>query len=204
MRIVTLCIPFLVSACVASEPARAPRRSNVAVNVEQIEDQAREAASGSRPRKEHRALEALTGSWKTTVVTVGADNDEGDPRPGSARIESTLGGRYLKWDATLDLSGETHATTGFLGFDVNQGEYQLLMISDLATGMGVARGRGDLQAKGVRFVIEIADPESGALRRAISVLRVVNPDRFELEQVGADPDGRERVVRRTHYERVKK
>jgi hypothetical protein len=205
MRKISLSLCLVLTACVASEPVRAPRRVNAPVPlVETIENQAREAASASRPRKEHRALEALVGIYATRVVGVGPDGEDLDPRPGRAVIESALGGRYLKWDALLDLGSETHSTTGFLGFDINQAEYQLLMISDLATGMGVARGRGDLHGTGVRFTIEVPDPESGAVRRAVSILRIVDADRFVLEQIGVDAAQKERVVRRTHYERLKK
>lgn len=195
---------LLCAACVASEPVRAPRRVDLPTSAPTIESQAREAANASRPRKEHRALEALVGTFDTRVVSVGANGEETDPRPGRAVIETTLGGRYLKWEAVLDLGDETHATTGFLGFDLNQSEYQLLMISDLSTGMGVARGRGDMHGTGIRFAIEIPDPETGALRRAVSTLRVLDANRFVLEQLGVDGAGRERVVRRTSYVRVRK
>lgn len=203
MKRAALSVCFLVSACVASDPVRNPPAAVDLPTREAIEAQAREAASTSKPRKEHRALEALVGHWDTKVVTVAADGMESEARPGRATIESVLGRRYLNWSAWLELGGETHATTGYLGFDVNQSEYQLLMISDLATGMGVARGRGDLRGGGVRFTIEIHDPESGALRRAASTLRVVDAQRFVLEQMGIDSSGKERVVRRTHYVRAK-
>ena len=203
MKRLALCLCVLVPACVSSDPVRNPRPAATLPTPEAIEAQAREAASASRPRKEHKALETLVGNWQTSVATVDADGHESDARSGRATIESMFGGRYLNWSAWLDLAGETHATTGYLGFDVNQLEYQLLMISDLATGMSVARGRGDVKGGGVRFTIEIPDPESGALRRAVSTLRVVDANHFVLEQIGADPNGKERVVRRTHYVRVK-
>jgi hypothetical protein len=76
------------------------------------------------------------------------------------------------------------------------------MISDLSTGMGVARGRGDIAGTGIRLMIEIPDPETGALRRAVSTLRLVDKSQFVIEQYGADANGRERVVRRTHYQKL--
>jgi hypothetical protein len=204
MNRLIVCLFFLTAGCLAPEPTHSAKPNVEIPNAEAIEAQAQAAASASKPRKEHHALEALVGSWQTRVVTVDANDVESDPHPGSAAIESLFSGRYLRWEAMLDLGTETHVTTGYLGFDANQTEYQLLMISDLSTGMGVAHGRGDLKSGGIRFVIEIPDPESGALRRAVSNLRLIDGNHFLIDQFGADANGRERVVRRTHYERVKK
>ncbi|MBL8857927.1 MAG: DUF1579 family protein [Planctomycetes bacterium] len=146
-------------------------------------------------------MNLFVGSWETVVVDVSESGVESDARPGRATIEWIFGGRYLRWDAVLELGGETHATTGYLGYDVNQAEYQLLMISDLATGMGVAHGRGEPNSKGITLTLEIVDPRSGALQRARSVLRVLGADHFVLEQMAGDGSGGERVARRTHYRR---
>lgn len=192
------------AACVAAEPTRTPPRATADVPrvLESIEAQAQTASAASRPRREHQAISVLAGRWSTRVVNVDASGVEHDPYPGQARIEAVFGGRYLRWEATLELGAETHATSGFLGFDLNQSEYQLLMISDLATGMGVARGRGDPHGKGIRFTIEVPDPATGALRRAVSLLRCQDADHFVLEQLGADASGAEHVARRTYYARA--
>jgi hypothetical protein len=95
-----------------------------------------------------------------------------------------------------------YATSCYLGYDVNQAEYQLLMISYLATGMSFAHGRGDIDGKGIQLTIEVLDPASGAIKRAQSTLRLVNHDHFVLEQLGIDPSGEQRIVRRTHYWRT--
>jgi len=196
------CVVACLAACVAPDPRSTERIVPVRLPpVQSIEDQAREAANDSRPRKEHRALSPLAGRWKTTVVQVDASNGESDPHEGTASIEWVLGGRYLQWSTVLGIGGQDYATTGFLGFYVNESEYQLLIISDLATGMGVARGRGDLAERGIRLTLEVPDSSSGAIRRAQSVLRLVGPDHFVLEQLGIDPSGVERIVRRTHYRR---
>lgn len=198
-----VCSLFTLSACFAPEPARVPRNiAPVESPRTSIEEQARAAARASEPRSEHRVLETLVGTWNTSVVSVAGDGTESDPRSGVAAIEWVLGGRYLKWDATLDLGTEVHATTGFLGYDVNQGEYQLLMISDLATGMGVAHGRGDVGDAGLKFVLDVTEPGTGAVRRAVSTMRATSHDQFVLEQLGQDGAGNERVVRRTHYRRA--
>ncbi len=198
-----LCIGHLLSACTASEPTRAPKKQPVLfAQPPTLEEQARDASIASRPHKEHIALEPLVGSWKTQLVSVALDGTESDPHPGTATVQPVLGGRYFTWDATLEVSSNVYETTGYLGYDVNGGEYQLLMISDLATGMSVAHGRGEIEGKGIQLAIEVVDPGSGAIRRAQSTLRIVDKNHFVLEQLGLDATGEQRIVRRTHYWRT--
>lgn len=203
LHLFALLAPCIATACVASEPRLQNR--NVAVVFAApptLEQQAADAERASQPRAEHHALDPLAGSWSTSLVSVSPEGAESDPHPGSAQIRLVLGGRYLDWDATLEIGGVVHETTGFLGFDLNDGEYENLMISDLATGMSVAHGRGDIAGAGIKLVLEVADPSSGAIKRAQSTLRLVDKDHFVLEQLGIDAQGNERIVRRTHYRRA--
>lgn len=201
-RIPARAVLLLAAACAAPDPRVERREVDLrALPPTTIEDQAAEAARRSQPRAEHRALATLAGNWAVTVVDVDARGDESNPHTGSARIEWILGGRYLQWDAVLTIGGIDYATTGHLGFDLASGEYQMLMISDLATGMGVAHGRGSLTERGIRLTLEVPDPSNGSIRRAQSVLRALDADHVVLEQIGLDPSGAERIVRRTHYRR---
>jgi hypothetical protein len=201
----TICVSLLAavsSACTASEPTRSEHKpAALFAPPPTLEDQAKDAEQGSKPRKEHYSLDPLVGTWTTRLVNVAADGTESDPHLGNAKIMWVMGDRFLNWDATLDIGPQVHETMGYFGYDLNQGEYQLLMISDLTTGMSVAHGRGDINAKGIRLTIEVVDPTSGAIKRAQSTLRLVDKNHFLLEQLGVDPQGEERIVRRTHYQR---
>jgi hypothetical protein len=203
-RVPLVCLSITLCACVsgpeprarpAEPPARAPSLAEAAA--------AQEAAT--RPGRRHRELDPLVGAWKTTNVAVDLEGVESDPVPGIAAMDWTLGGRFLRLDAQIELpDGAKHASSGFLGWDEAHGEYQLLQVSDLQTGMGVAHGMGELGKGGIRFTLDVVDPRSGGFARATSVLRCVAPDHFVLEQIGADATGMERVVRRTHYRRAVK
>jgi hypothetical protein len=199
-RALVACALALASACVAPEPTRA-RPGIATTNTVPIEEQAAAAEEASRPGERHAELNVLVGEWNTTTVEIGEGGAERDPRHGQAKIAWTLSKHYLRWDASLVLGQREHHSTGLLGYDLFQREYQLLVVSDLATGMGVARGQGQLASGGIRFVLEIVDRETGALRRATSVLRQMAPDHFVLDQYGLDKNGEERVVRKTHYRR---
>lgn len=200
-----LALSVLAAACVSYPDPQPPRPPLATGPTPSLAEQAALQEAGTRPGKEHRALDPLVGAWITSNVAVDAQARESDPVAGRAAIEWVLGGRYLRIDANLEIPGSaSHTWTGFLGFDQVQDEYQWLMVSDLSTGMGVAHGRGELSHAGIRFVLDVVDPRTGALARATSVLHAMDPDHIVLEQIGPDVNGIERVVRRTHYRRAPK
>ncbi len=162
----------------------------------------RELAASSRPGERHAALAPLAGEWEVTLSSLSPEGREIEPFRGRATIEWVLGGRFLRWDARIDFAGASGTTTGYLGYDLRSGQYQLMMISDLATGMEVARGSGDLAGAGVVFALEQVDPRSGARVRAKSRLRLIAHDQFVLEQLVTEPDGLDRVARVSHYRRA--
>ncbi len=143
----------------------------------------------------HRRLDPLVGDWNVTLADVALTQAETVLASGHAHLEWTHGGRYLAWSAQLDSAG---TTSGFLGYDLRGSRYQLLMVSSLSTGMGVADGVGDLRGSGIRFTLESFDPASNQRVRLVSLLRLLAPDHFVLESLGAE----DRVVRRTHYARA--
>jgi hypothetical protein len=166
-----------------------------------LEQQTVELERASRPGPEHRRLSALAGQWDVAMVSVDDHGQETELARGEGDLEWVLDGRFLRWSATLGIAGAPRTTTGFLGFDRRNREFELLMISNLATGMEVATGRGDPERGGLRFELEQFDPEFSTRIRAISVLRLLTKDHFALDQVATDANGRERVVQRHHYRR---
>jgi hypothetical protein len=76
-----------------------------------------------------------------------------------------------------------------------------MMISDLATGMVIAEGNGELRGAGIHFEIEELDPDTGARMVAKSRIRSITPEHFVLEQLEPGAGGRDRVVRVSHYRR---
>ncbi|MCY2961891.1 MAG: DUF1579 family protein [Planctomycetota bacterium] len=202
--VASLALTLGSAACVSNPDPPRSRPPAVVASVS-LAEQAALQESATRPGKQHRALDPLVGAWLTSNVAVDAQGRESDPMPGRAAIDWALGGRYLRIDASLDIpGGASHTWSGFLGFDQARDEYQWLMVSDLSTGMGVAHGRGELSHAGIRFVLDVVDPRSGAMARATSHLRALDPDHVVLDQIGTDPTGLERVLRRTHYTRAPK
>jgi hypothetical protein len=210
-----LCGAALLGGCAAPAPSSAPARPAAAVaaalqpslSPEEaavlLARQVEERERGSAPAAHHRRLAPLAGEWAVVLEGFGPDGAAlGVQAEGRATIEWILGGRYLRWDSELELAGRLSRTTGFLGYDKGLEEYLFLVLSDLATGMPLLRGRGDLEREGISLSLAVAEE----LRLAATnrgVLRLVEPDTFTLEQLRTGPDGRERLDQRATYRRVR-
>lgn len=204
-RIAAVSVLAALAAC-ASDPSQrppAPAPMPPAPRVS-IEDQAASAERASAPGPKHRALEVFAGTWTSVSADIDAAGAEANPRAGRATLTWVLRGRFLRWNQELVLETGTRVTEGYLGWDGFLDEYQLLMVSDLANGMGVARGQGDPRRDGIRLVLDIPTPGTGNVMRATSILRADGPDHFVLEQIGIDSNGREGVQRRTRFTRAAK
>lgn len=164
-----------------------------------IEQRVAELERASEPGPEHRALDPLVGEWRTTLSAVAPDGSERELAHGFARVRWVLDGRYLAWDASLEVGGVARETSGFLGYDLRARTHVYFTVTSLSTGMTVARGTGDIARGGIRFELEQADPQTGVVVRMTSLLRLEPGGGFALDQLGTGEDGRERVVQRTRY-----
>ncbi len=199
---------LLLTACETGgrPPASAGGAAAAAANPAPLEEQVKGLSTQSRPGAKHAALGPLAGSWDVVLSDIGEDQKETERVHGSATLEWILGGRFLRWDVAVDFAGMPGTTTGFLGFDSRLDEYELLMISDLAQGMAVAHGTGELAGAGLVFTVEQLDPRSGARARSRSRLRLLAADHFILQQLEPDSpnagSGGEHATRVWHYRRA--
>lgn len=199
-RLGPILVVLALAGCQAPDPRTLPRPgAAIPAEPRSLEEQVRELSAASRPGAMHQRLDALVGDWIVRLCEVAVDQGERELARGDARIEWVHERRFLAWRASLEIAG---STSGFLGYDQRSKQYQLLMISSLSSGMGVASGTGDLDDPGISFSQEILDAGTGARLRMTSILRSLGPDHFVLDAMGVDERGTERVVRRTHYERA--
>lgn len=193
--------------CEAPDPAA--RRSSGGVEVApapvpalSVEDQAKEYSVASRPGPAHQVLEPLIGEWEVTLSTISAGGVESEPYRGRATLAWTLGRRFVRWDASVVFGEIVGTTSGFVGFNTRTRQYQLMMISDLATGMALAQGGGDIRGVGLLFELEEFDPASETRLVARSRIRSLSSDHFVLEQLEPSSGGKDRVSRVWHYRRA--
>jgi hypothetical protein len=201
--LLSVLLAIALPACVSGPDPRAPvpvlPTPGVAVPIEK---QIAELERASQPGPSHRELFALCGSWVVSLVDVAFEGGETEVSRGTATIQKEFGGRFLRWDVMMQFGSSVHATTGFLGFDLGNREFQSLMINDMGTGMSVATGTGDLEHGGIRFTLEVVDRDSGGRARMTSVLRMTDEDHFAQDLMGVDAQGRERALRRYLYTRA--
>jgi hypothetical protein len=202
-RTLAMLLIALASACEstpARRGARAPAVASSPAPTLTIEEQVRGLERTSLPGEMHHRLDPLAGEWTVEFVDVDSEGRESAGLRGEARIAWTFEGRFLEWDVQVTLAGAPRRTRGFLGYDLNAREYQWLSISNLATGMGVARAQGDLVRDGLLFTLELSDARNGGRMRSQSRLRLVDADHFVQESL-APEDAGARVLRRTKYSR---
>lgn len=139
------------------------------------------------------ALDPLAGEWRVTVEIPGRAHPIGH---GEARLSWVHAGLFLRWEVTLELDGQALRLTGYLGHDRARDRYQALWLSDLASGMTLLEGRGDLAGKGI--VMGGVSSEAAGQSR----LRLTDPDTLVVESFGLDAQERAVLLRRTTYRRV--
>lgn len=160
----------------------------------------------SAPSEHHARLRPLAGAWSVELEAAAPDGSFWRQARGEARLEWILEGRFLRWESSLgfeaaDPSGARSTRTfGLLGYAKEAEEYQLLMVSDLVSALVISRGRGDLEREGLSLrPSSLEEPRVGARR---GVLRLLDRDRFVLEEHELGAGGRERLVQRATYRRV--
>ena len=195
-------VVLLVTSCETGGPRAKPTPETSPPPELPIEEQVKILAGKSRPGPRHAALAPLAGTWDVVVSNLSSEGHETELFPGRATLSSILGGRFLRWEESIDFKGTPATTTGFLGFDSRLDEYELLMISDLAQGMEVSRGNGDLAGSGLVLTLEQLDPRTGTRVRSRSRIRILAADHFVLEQLEPDASGGERAGRVWHHRRA--
>lgn len=201
-RIACLMLTLATTACVSGPDQRTPLSPALTPTASvPIEVQIAELERSSQPGTSHKEFLALCGDWNVRLVDISADGRETQVALGTAVIRPEFGGRFLCWKTTMQFGARVHATTGFLGYDLGNREYQSMMINDVGTGMSVAHGTGQLKRSGIRFTLEVVDRDSGGRARMSSLLRMIDADHFVQDLLGGDPQGSERSVRSYHYAR---
>jgi hypothetical protein len=158
------------------------------------------ARSIHRPGPMHRALDPLQGDWDIRVHRQEVDGSQArELGVGRAHLSWTMGGLFLHWEVELEVGGGEHSVNGFLGYDVVQEQYQALWVSELASGLSLAQGDGDLAGRGI--VLQTPGSPRRGFPGSRSVLRLLDRDHFTIESIGVNARGEEGVVQRAIYSR---
>lgn len=186
-----------VSACVTGPeaPPTPPEERGPGADPRALLDQ---LATESVRSDGHVALEPLVGAWD--VVLHAADSGEPIAR-GTAELAWQLGGLVLEWRTELVVGERSAPSLALFGYDPRTNLYQLAWCSGVSSSMSLARGRGELDAVGIRLLAEERDPVTAEVSRARAVLRRLSEDVIELVQESEGLPGIWSAVTRTVYTR---
>ncbi len=156
---ITLLAPLLAapvsSAALAEQPA-------TATEARSDEDLDSWIAGLAEPGDGHEVLEALVGTWEGKGSIW--DSPESDPIPITATVERhwVLGGRFLREEISVHSEdGEVFEALGFIGFNNEAAQYELLTIDNTSTAMLLETGKFHPDSKKLMIRGSFRDPATG-------------------------------------------
>ncbi len=114
------------------------------------------------PGEGHQILETLAGTWEGKGSVW--DGPASDPIPIAVTVERhwILGGRFLREQIEIRAgSGEAFEALGFIGFNNEAGQYELLTIDNASTAMLLETGKFDPDRKKLMIRGSYRDPATG-------------------------------------------
>lgn len=143
------------------------------------------------PGPEHKRLDALAGNW---TYTMKAWMEPGQPPIESKGTEVRkwiLGGRFQTQEVTGDFMGMPFSGYALYGYDNLKKKYMSVWMDSFGTAFSISEGTVDPSGKVFTFVHEDIDPTSGEKARTKDVIRIVGPDKYDLDSWRLLPDGKE-------------
>ena len=177
---------LIVSSCASAPPARPlpPLIEARPVDASVLESIAARRAL-HQPGRFHRRLDGFVGDWDVRVEDVSGKV----LGTGTAAIAWGHGGLWQRWDLELRVGDASHVVTGYFGYDVERRDFHAAWVSELASGLGLASGRGDPNGRG----LVLRASRGGTEDR----MEIVTDDLFVTETLA--PGGS--LLRRTRYTR---
>lgn len=114
------------------------------------------------PGDSHQVLDAIVGSWEGTGSIW--DGPESEPIPITATVERhwVLGGRFLREEISVHSEdGEVFEALGYIGFNNEAAQYELLTIDNTSTAMLLETGKFHPDSKKLMIRGSFRDPATG-------------------------------------------
>ena len=140
----------------------------------------------------HKALEALVGSWKTNVKFWMDPKGAPEESEGTSEGKMIMGGRFLEQTFTGTAMGQPFEGRGIYGYDNLRKEYTVIWLDNMATGIMISAGKYDPTNKTLTEVGSMSCPitnEAHRWYRAVTTLTDV--DHYTYETYMKDKDGTE-------------
>jgi len=154
--IFALIVPTLAMGTPAESPPEAVAESAADEDLDSW------IASLGEPGEDHEVLETLVGTWEGKGSIW--DSPGSDPIAITAIVERhwVLGGRFLREEVTVrSADGGVFEALGFIGFNNEAAQYELLNIDNTSTAMLLETGKFDPDSKKLMIKGSYRDPATG-------------------------------------------
>ena len=181
----------------AAEEAAAP-----AVDAEKQAKMA-EMQKYTTPNENHKALEPLVGTWKSSAKFWMSPDAPPEVSEGASENRWIMGGRFVEQDFKGTSMGQPFEGMGITGYDTIRGEYTSTWLDNMATGIMVASAQFDPATQTLNQKGTMSCPLTMEKKRPIrSVWKIVDKDHNLYEAFMKDKDGKEFKAMEIAYERI--
>jgi hypothetical protein len=145
------------------------------------------------PGSHHRHLDAITGSWRSTITVWPRPGAEGNSSEGVSELQWILNDRWLRQDyRASDTSEEAARGLGLIGYDYVREEHVFVWVDNMSCSALEAKGLCDGDGRTTILAGLHGDPLSGQRNQPFRwVIRAIDENRWTLELYDTAPDGSE-------------
>lgn len=157
-----------VVALASSEPKVADPDPAKALAEQRMKDMTDPAAmqrwmETTQPTLGHQVLEKFVGHWNTELKIWMDPSQPPMVSKGHSEAEMMLGGRFVETDFTGSMMGMPYNGMGIMGYDNNRKLFNSTWVSNMDTGMHVARGALNMDGTILTLIGEMDEPMSGEM-----------------------------------------
>lgn len=161
---------------------RGTRRTGAPLTDADKQEMQKRAEAAGRPGPEHKALEALIGSWKAEVKCWHDPSGSAEVSKGTAQTKWILNGHFLEEEFRGEMMGKAFTGRSLIGFDNTKRKFNMVWVSDSQTSMFFTEGKGEEGNKVITLEGRTDCPATGQKDIHIkTVFRVQGPDKHTFE-----------------------
>ena len=161
---------------------RSTRKTSGAPTDAQKQEMQKKAEAAGTPGPAHKALDALTGSWKAEVKCWHEPGGSPNVSQATAKTRWILNGRFLEEEFHGEMMGKPFTGKSLIGYDNTKQKFNMVWISDIQTSTFFTEGKGEDGNKTITLEGKADCAATG--QRDIpmkTVFRVLGPDKHIFE-----------------------
>ncbi|HEV7920084.1 MAG TPA: DUF1579 domain-containing protein [Thermoanaerobaculia bacterium] len=155
------------------------------------------------PGPQHKALDAMAGTWDTKVSSWMAPGAPAMTSNGTSVNRWIMGGRYMEQRFSGSVMGQPFEGLGYTGYDNVSGKYWGTWMDNMSTGMMSSTGSSSADGKSYTFTATMNDPMTGKTTSSEERITVLDKDHHNFEMWGPGPDGKNFKMMEINYTRKK-